>query len=336
MIHRPDFDQLLAVLRREKPDRPVLFEFFIHEHLLARVTGMDQELEWSTPNYCRRIVRGFAALGYDYAPLQASRFAFSSAEKHVEASYSLDETAVIHDQASFEAYPWPDPEDDRTPNLDALEPELPHGMKVVVWGPGGVLENVISLLGFTQLIYLLEDDPQFVQAVFDAVGSRLEAYYAMAAAHPAVGAAFPSDDWGFATGTMLTPDQLRRFVFPWHRRIVQAIHANGKPAILHSCGQLERVMPDVIADLGYQAKHSYEDKITPVESAYDRWGDRIAILGGIDVDFLCRRPAVEITARARALLEQTQCRGYALGSGNSIPHYVPDEGYFAMIAAAKG
>jgi uroporphyrinogen decarboxylase len=35
------------------------------------------------------------------------------------------------------------------------------------------------------------------------------------------------------------------------------------------------------------------------------------------------------------MLEQTSAKGgYALGSGNSIPYYVPQENYLAMIAAA--
>ena len=71
-----------------------------------------------------------------------------------------------------------------------------------------------------------------------------------------------------------------------------------------------------------------------MQQAYEKWGSRIAILGGIDVDFLCRAPLSAIRQRSRALLEQTACRGYALGSGNSIPEYVPDENYFAMIEPA--
>jgi uroporphyrinogen decarboxylase len=39
--------------------------------------------------------------------------------------------------------------------------------------------------------------------------------------------------------------------------------------------------------------------------------------------------------RAKAMLERSADRGgYALGTGNSVPEYVPQEHYFAMIAAA--
>jgi uroporphyrinogen decarboxylase len=161
--------------------------------------------------------------------------------------------------------------------------------------------------------------------------------YELALRHPLVGAAIVNDDWGFATQTMLSPDQMRRYVFPWHGKMVRAIHDAGRPAILHSCGQLEAVMDDLIDGLQFDGKHSYEDKILPVEQAYERWGRRIAILGGIDLDFVCRSSPEAVTARSRAMLERARGRGgYALGTGNSVPEYVPQENYFAMTRAVLG
>jgi uroporphyrinogen decarboxylase len=34
------------------------------------------------------------------------------------------------------------------------------------------------------------------------------------------------------------------------------------------------------------------------------------------------------------LLKQTAAGGYALGTGNSIPEFIPDENYFAMLKAS--
>ncbi len=77
--------------------------------------------------------------------------------------------------------------------------------------------------------------------------------------------------------------QMREYVTPWHKKIVELIHEAGRPAILHSCGNLVPLWEDIIDDIGYDAKHSYEDTILPVEEAYQTYGDRIAILGGIDM-----------------------------------------------------
>ncbi len=265
--------------------------------------------------------------------MRGSDFAFPRGEREKASTVSLNQGALITDRAGFRAYPWPDP--DAADYSDLRDAVLPPGMKVIPWAPGGVLENAIGLVGFERLCMMLFDEPALAGDVFDAIGSRLVRYFELCAPCPAAGALMVNDDWGFKTQTMLRPADMRRHVIPWHKRIVEAIHAAGKPALLHCCGNLEAVMEDIIEEIGYDAKHSWEDAIIPVEEAYERWGGRIAILGGIDVDFLCRSEPDAIRRRCRAMLGRADKRGgYALGSGNSVPDYVPDESYLAMRSAA--
>ena len=162
-------------------------------------------------------------------------------------------------------------------------------------------------------------------------------YYEECAKYDTVGLLMVNDDWGFNTQTMLSVADMRKYVFPWHKKMVEAAHKNGKLAVLHSCGYMVDIMEDIIEDMKYDGRHSYEDNIVPVEEAYRRWGGRIAILGGIDVDFLSRRSEEEIRQRAQNLLDMcAEKGGYALGSGNSIPDYVPAAKYFAMTSAIVG
>jgi uroporphyrinogen decarboxylase len=335
-MRSPDFNNLLKVLRRQRPDRPTLFEFFLNNPLYARLA--EEELptgDWKDPAFLRVAIKAYAKAGYDYCTVIGSRFAFPTKAVEHKASRSMNETAVITDRASFEAYPWPDPDAFDYSHLQTLERDLPAGMRLVVWGPGGVLENVMSLVGYEQLCLLMADDGQLVTDIFAAVGERFVRYYKNSAGFRAVGALISNDDWGFATQTMLSPHDMRKFVFPWHKKIVETIHSAGKPAILHSCGNLAAVIDGIIDDLGYDAKHSYEDKIVPVEEAYEKWGRRIGILGGIDLDFVCRSTPQQIRTRCRAMIERSADRGgYALGTGNSVPEYVPQENYLAMISAA--
>ncbi|MGD0090947.1 MAG: uroporphyrinogen decarboxylase family protein, partial [Planctomycetota bacterium] len=283
----------------------------------------------------RRLVLAFKSAGYDYATFHGSGFGFPAGQKPRAQTISLNEGAVITGRQSFEAYAWSDPEGYDYSALENIAPDLPEGMKIVVCGPGGVLENAISLVGYERLCFMLADDPELAQDVFDAIGSRLVKHYKIVAACGTVGACISNDDWGFKTQPMLSPAQLRRYVFPWHKKIVEAIHAAGKPAILHSCGDASAIMDDIIDGMRYDGKHSYEDVIQPVEEAYEQYGRRIAILGGIDVDFICRSTPEEVKRRAQALLERSASRGsYALGTGNSVPEFIPEKNYFAMISAA--
>jgi uroporphyrinogen decarboxylase len=91
-------------------------------------------------------------------------------------------------------------------------------------------------------------------------------------------------------------------------------------------------MEDLIEDVKIDAKHSYEDSILSVEEALRLYGGRIAILGGIDLDRLCRSTEEELEAYIACLLGKADEKGgYALGSGNSIPDYVPVQNYLKML-----
>lgn len=334
-MRQPNFDTLLRVLDRGRPDRPTLFEFFLNWPLYCSLTGQNPVLHRS-PLECDRVqLQGFLAAGYDYATLAARGFSFPRPRQNKQSTISLNQGTAISDRDSFDRYPWPDPESADYATYEQLTADVPRGAKIIAHGPSGVLENVVGLVGYENLCIMSMMDEQLTADIFEAVGSRLVRYYEICAQFDTVGACISNDDWGFKTQTMLSTEQMRRYVFPWHKKIVEKIHAAGKPAILHSCGNLEAVMEDIIEDMGYDGKHSFEDTICPVEEAYEQWGDRIAILGGIDVDFLVRSALPEIHQRARNMLQRSAQKGaYALGSGNSIPEYISQDTFFAMTAAA--
>ncbi len=333
-MFKPDFDQLLTVLNGGIPDRPVLFEFFLHTELYKRIAGPQISSMTDRLAARRTHIMAYKNAGYDYVTLHGSDFRFKSGAVHSEKTKSLNEGALITDRKSFDNYVWPNPADYPPVNLDDAQLLLPGGMKVILYGPGGVLENVIQLVGYDNLCFMLYEDPELVKLIFDNVGSTLYRYYEQYIHHPAVGAVISNDDWGFNQQTMLAPSDMRKYVFPWHEAIVTLAHDHGFPVILHSCGRYDAIIEDVIA-MGYDARHSYEDNITPIETAYEQLKGRIAVLGGIDVDYVCTKSPDAVHARSRKMLERgMQCGGYALGTGNSVPYYVPDDGYFAMIKAA--
>jgi uroporphyrinogen decarboxylase len=333
-MRQPDFRNIQKVLRKERPDRPTLFEFFLNGPLYRKLAGPRWNEGTSLADEFRRLAFAFAAAGYDYATVRGSPFGFPSPEKRHAQTISLNEGVMITDRKSFDAYPWPEMTSFDYGALDQVAADLPAGLKLMVNGPGGVLENAIWLAGYDNLCLLLADDPALVSDLFEAIGSRLVRHYARAVQHRSVGIVMSNDDWGFKTQPMLSPADMRKYVFPWHQRIVETAHRAGLPAVLHSCGNQSELMEDIIATLRYDGKHSFEDAIEPIEAAYARYGGRIALLGGIDLDFLLRASCEDVRARSAAMLAAAGKGGYALGTGNSVPEYIPDDKYFAMTSAA--
>ncbi|MBE0698402.1 MAG: hypothetical protein IH586_15915 [Anaerolineaceae bacterium] len=333
----PDFKNLLAVLNRQIPTRPTLFEFFLNDPLYERLAPGFADCAGDPQARIEAIIRANYRVGYDFTNILIPNFSFTNhlVMRKRDRSVSMDEGSVLHTRAEFDSITWPDPDQADYEILTRVKGALPEGMQFIVYGPGGVLENVVELVGYEASCIMIHDDPALAQDIFGEVGSRLVRYYERAVRYDCVCACISNDDWGFKTQTMFSPKDMRKFVFPWHKKIVETVHAAGKPVILHSCGHFQRIIGDVIDEMGYDGRHSYEDSILPVETFYEQYHQRIAVLGGIDLDYVCRETPDAVYQRSKAMLKRSETRGsFALGTGNSVPYYVPDENFFAMIQAA--
>jgi uroporphyrinogen decarboxylase len=322
-MREPDFNNIIKVLQRRTPDRPTLFEFYINNRISQILSGMESKSTWDCPWNYEMNIKAMGNAGYDYITLHGSDFDYP----HLPEGRGY----VIYDDKSLDSYRFMDPYKTDYSRLEKCEKLLPKNMKVIAFGPGGVLENIMMLVGYENMCIIMYEDQVLFERICNEIGQRLVGYYKKCLQYDCVGAIMANDDWGFKTGTMLAPDDLRRYIFPYHKEIVKMAHRSGRMAILHSCGNLESVMDDIIDDMKYDAKHSFEDNILKVEDAYVKYGNRIAILGGIDLDFMTRKTPDEITARCDRLINLTKFKGYALGTGNSIPDYIPFENYTAMI-----
>ena len=338
-MKQPDFQNFLDVIKGKNTGKVPLFEFIINDEALRHFAGEDIVNQKDELTELRIALHGYKNAGYDFCAVpqwHTNTLKFKTKEHEKLSSISSNDGALITDRESFDKYVWPDPEKGDYSIFEKLGAIMPEGMKLIAFGPSGVLEVAVDIVGYENLCIMTLMDEELTAEIFDNIGKRMLRYYEICLEYDSVGAIIGNDDWGFKTQTLLDHDSLRKFVFPWHKKIVAAAHAKGKPAILHSCGNLVEVMDDIIDDMKYDAKHSYEDEIVPVEEAYKRWGNRITIMGGIDVDFLSRSTPEAVGERCKNVLELTKSGGrYCLGSGNSIPDFVPMENYNALLNSVK-
>jgi uroporphyrinogen decarboxylase len=252
-----------------------------------------------------------------------------------QRAWTNQHEGTITSWEDFEHYDWPSPEDVDFFPLEYVCENLPEGMGFVTCHAGGVFEHVSQIMSIEGLCIATYEQPDLVAAVFDRVGALLEAYYGRLLGLDKLVAILQGDDMGFRTGTLIAPDDMKRYALPWHRRLARKTHDAGLPYFLHSCGNLETVIDSLIDDARIDGKHSYEDAIIPVEQFQERYGDRIAVLGGVDINRLSAGTPDEVRGHTRYLIETCGPRGrYAIGSGNSIPSYVPFENYLAMTDEA--
>jgi uroporphyrinogen decarboxylase len=347
-LEEPDFGRIERVLRNERTvGRVPLFEIGVDREIMEAVLGRasppsDQE-RWD--EYHAFLRDFYLGLGYDYAnmgvrchqedPHLVSKTAEDTAilSRGVRSWAPMD--GVVKTREDYDSFPWADPRLPDTSQVEALAKMLPDGMKVIAVSLCVMEPLAERIMGVKALSKALFRDPDLVRDVCARLGEPAVAASGAAARIREVGAVCVCDDLGYQNGTLLSPKHLREYVLPWHRKLVEAVHKAGKPAILHSCGNLKDVMDDIIDYCGYDAKHSFKDSHTPVTYAKERWGDRIALLGGIDMDVLARRTTGEVRAYVRMILEKCAERGFALGAGNSVANYIPVQNFLAMVEEGR-
>ena len=346
---RPDARRFIEVIMgRQRTERVPLVEYLVDDALRKPITIELLGREWVelTPGdrraeeaYLDNFIAFFPALGYDFVRYEES-LPFAETEVLGADRTCADGTrhwrdmhrGAITSWADYERYPWPKVTAQSLANYEYLSQHLPEGMGLLVCHAGGIYEHLAAIFSYEGLCYALYDQPDLVGAVAQRIGEAMWDVYRQLVELEGVVAIFPGDDMGFRSATLIPPEALRRYTLPWHKRYARLAHEHGLPYFLHSCGNVTEVMDVLIEDVGIDAKHSFENAIMPVNEFQARYGQRIGVLGGVDVDILGRGSTEQVRAEVRRLIDVCHPRGrFAIGSGNSIPSYIPVENYLSML-----
>jgi len=355
----PDFEHFRQVITRETKDGPVpIFEGMADGSAMAAVTGTEtlidavSELaelagpgEELSPEAMEKAIKFLElnvefsqSVGYDSAmtvpavPIPRTRAQYSDSGDELKyRPWQNEHDGIIQDRKAFEAFPWASVDQIDMMPLEYTSALLPPGMKMHVFYMG-VFEDLRSIMGFEKMALMSIDEPDLLDDILEKLTVLAEAAIYEAAANPATGFVFYCEDMGFNTSTMLSPAFFREHLFPRHKRLVEACHKQHKPFIFHSCGFVDTLMEDLIEFVGIDGFHSFQDSILPVEDVYRKYGDRISILGGVDVGLLAMGTPDKVRKRCRQILDVCGSRGgFVIGSGNSLTNYVNIENYYAMV-----
>lgn len=352
----PDFDNLCKALRSEgEPKYVPLFEGTIAEDIKSRFLGKPARGLEAEVEFCMRA-------GYDFVPLTIGLRQTMRGEttgvmgtKKVDTSilhaaqaqynpfsaetstrmWAEEGKGLIHDQASFDNFPWPDPHSFSYDTVERLGKLLPQNAKAVI-NVGYVFTAPWMLMGLEQFCIALAQGERFVEQMIERSGSIQLRVVENLVQFDCVGAIRMPDDLGYTTGLTVSPNILRKYIFPWNKKIGDLVCAKGLPYLYHSDGKLYDVIDDLL-ECGFCALHPCEPSSMDIELLKNRYGGRLCLMGNIDLDttLTMGTPAevdAEVKQRIRAIAPGG---GYCCGASNSVPEYVPYDNYIAMIEAVK-
>jgi uroporphyrinogen decarboxylase len=349
LIPNPDIHRLIDYLLGKVHNCPApMVEFIVDEPVMKRIITDVFQREWvdsgpdreSQKKYLDNLIFFWHRMGYDMMRFEAAPDYPGSAritsntvkDSNATRSWAEESIGAITSWRDFETYKFPKVEEVDFFAFEYLNNHLPTGMGLALAHGGGLFERVSWIFSIEKLCYLLYDQPDLVGAVSQKISEIQLAFYRNIMDFDRLAAIFPGDDMGFRSATIISPNDLQKYFLPVHKQIAGMAHTRGVPYFLHSCGNVMKIMPDLIETVGIDGKHSFEDAIIPVEKFQEMFSDKIAVLGGMDVNFLAKATQDQIRTRVQNILEVCAPRGrFAIGSGNSIPDYVPIENYLAMV-----
>jgi uroporphyrinogen decarboxylase len=338
----PDSENLLEVLYNRRPSRLPVYEHHIDAPFISKVLGENLDPAGIKPTeltgYYAKVIGFWKDMTYDGFDYEAAICDILPGHGAIMGGMA----GPIQTRDDFNKYPWQDIpmifKESYTPHFEAIRKTLPPGMKAFGGCGYGIFEASRDLVGYEPLCIMQCMDPDLFRDLFIKIGDLwIELWSWVIKNYSDIYVFFRmGDDLGHKTSTLLDPEIIRQHILPQYKRIIDLIHGSGKKFLLHSCGNIFPLMDDIIA-LGIDAKHSNEDQIAPFSEWIDKYADRIGLFGGFDLNLLVLNTPVDVYQNVleQGLMYRQKAFGYGLGSGNSIPEYIPVDGFLAMLEAVK-
>jgi uroporphyrinogen decarboxylase len=334
----PDIEQFKKTLRRGKADYVPVCELGIHNKIKEKFLGKPIATLKDDVDFWHQA-------GYDYIKLQPEadfnpdRIGLSDKKSFKEDgslsyNWASEGKGVITSVEKFERYHFPDKSDFGYKKFEQVKSLLPEGLGVI-GQYGDIFTMTWEMMGFESFSMALFENPELIDNLNNILGELVLSMFEYFAQSDAVDVLWYSDDIAFTNSLLMSPDVLRRYIFPWIKKIGDLAKAYNKPLIYHTDGVLYDVFEDIIA-CGVDAIHPIEPKAMKIKDVKSRYGDRLCLVGHVDVDLLSRGSVEEVRSKVRQNIEEAGYNGgYCVGSGNSIPDYVNFENYKAMLDAAR-
>lgn len=142
----------------------------------------------------------------------------------------------------------------------------------------GYFERLITFMDFEGAALALIDEEQKddIKELLDKLtDTYIKIVDKFAEYFPAISGIYVHDDWGSQRAPFFSPDVCMEMIVPPMRKLTDHIHSKGLYADLHCCGNVERLVPAMIA-AGWDTWSGMTD-INDTHMLYEKYGDKLII-----------------------------------------------------------
>jgi uroporphyrinogen decarboxylase len=142
------------------------------------------------------------------------------------------------------------------------------------------------------------------------------------------------EDLGYRRGLFFSPAVYRGIIKPSHIRLCDFGRRLGVPVMLHSCGNINEIVPDLV-DAGFSGLNPLESKSgMDVRELKREYGEQLVLQGGIDVRKMSKPDEIEAEIRDKVSVAKAG-GGYIFSSDHSVPSDVSLRDYARVVELAR-
>lgn len=243
----------------------------------------------------------------------------------------------LADTTDLDAYPWPDP---YAPGLFAAAERTVarQGEEYFIVPNLGfaLFERAWSLRGLEQFLMDTALDPGFAGALLDRITEiqlvLIDRYLALG-----VDGGYFGDDYGAQKGPLVSPASWRTLIKPRLARLFAPFRERGLPIILHSDGQIQKILPDLV-EIGLTALNPVQPEVLDHAWLAANFGGRLACYGGISTQTTLPQGAPADVRAAVAECRRTLApagTGLLLAPSHRMMTDIPMANVEALLAAFR-
>jgi len=329
-------DEVRAALRFQDPPRPPLsLSLWVNDQTRQALGAHLIELETAFPD---DVVLGGMGVDYWRAPPAHPTYRWAFGDKVKPQGRAIDSCPVIEDWSELDAFldELPDPHrPGTTDGIETLRHRHPDRYVLVGWGHY-LHQRLAYLRGLESLLFDFVDHPGELCRLMDALLALYRVWAERAATAGADGV-WGGDDLGTQRSLFMSPEIFRRLYKPYYRQLADCLHDNGLDFWLHTCGNVTRLMEDLI-ECGVDAVHPIQAGTMDDAAMAARYGGRIAFWIGMDVQQLLpfgTPEQVRAGCLERMRTFHRRAGGLVLAAGNAIMPETPLENIRAYLQTIR-
>lgn len=343
-------ERVLAVLKRETPDRPPVDMWLVPELVekFKEYLGVSDELDI----YRKLDIDKIVWLGIPYKgtvlkdPNEHQEINhwgvhFEQIEANDGVGYgevSFNPLKELTTLEELDAYPWPNP-DDFDYKTAAAEAQV-LAKEFVTLGPWiSLFEIYCQMRGLEQALMDTVLNPEFLHRALDYIFAAQTEMLTrfLEAAEGAIDIVFLSDDMGSQESLLMSPSTFDEFLFPKIKAWCELVHSYGAMTLFHTDGASEPIIPRLI-EAGIDILNPIQHVCPGMDckELKAKYGKDLIFHGGVENQYIIPfGTAEEVIAETETCLKELGPDGYIPCSCHFAQAQTPVENILALIETVQ-